>query len=273
MLEPLASRGSTDLAFPTRNRPSATCLSQPVHISFCTTCCNRAYQLKLVFDANYELIQQNPRLEWVVVNFGSADDLDPFVQDRLPDLCDRFVYVRLTEECGWHLSVAKNLAHHSARGEILVNLDCDNFIADSPAVVERHFAKGVRVLHLWSGISHDGTCGKIAITRELFQQIGGYDESLWPMGYQDLDLLNRVSALRVPVVQASSSTHSAIKNSKQQSIRFCSTEGMTWTDYNRLNRELSDANLAAGRLVANLPNGRRRLKTAIYHGGRKVQQT
>jgi hypothetical protein len=150
-----------------------------IDISFCTTCCNRAYQLKEIFEANVAIIANEPASEWIILNFSSSDDLDPFVMDRLPRLPNRIRYVRETSGYPWHSSIAQNMAHRFGQGRILVNSDSDNFFGDSISTINEHFRQGCKVLHLWSGIYRDGTFGRIGLTKELFYRVGGYDESIY----------------------------------------------------------------------------------------------
>jgi hypothetical protein len=168
---------------------------------------------------------------------------------RLPS---RVVYVRERSGRSWHISIAKNVAHRVAKGAILVNLDCDNYVSDAIEVIRRYFRTGCRLLHLWSGVHGDGTYGRIALLKSLFRQLGGYDESFLPMGYQDTDLLHRAVAIGVPLIHYRSPREVALKNSKAESIRHCKLPGWSYDNYVWANQLRSVQNIAAGHLVANL---------------------
>jgi hypothetical protein len=236
------------MLFPSAPQPAE---SPAMAISFCTACANRLFQLERVFAANAAILAQHADVEWVLVNFGSRDKLDAFVAARRSSLPARFVYGRVAGAPAWHASVAKNVAHRAARGRILVNLDADNRIGDAVATIRAFFAQGCTVLHLWSGVMNDGTFGRIAVQRELFEELGGYDESFYPMGYQDFDLLRRATAAGHFVLHAPCAPGTAVPNTKEDSIRHCAEPALTWRDYNDHNRLQSRANIAAGRLVAN----------------------
>ncbi len=238
-------------------------------ISFCTPCHNRTYQLRKTFERNARLVAAKVDTEWVIVNYNSDDDLDAFMAGVLPGLTERIVYVREISGRRWHASVAKNVAHRNATGEVLFNLDCDNFIGEhTPAAVEGHFLVGGQVLHMWSGERGDGTGGRIALSRELFHRLGGYDEAFHPMGYQDFDLLARAEAAGFPVTRCGGSPDLALRNTKEESIRYCDAKGLRWEDFDRQNRARSRANLAAHRLVANVPRGWAPMKIETIRGGR-----
>lgn len=235
-------------------------------ISLCTTCCNRLGQFEQTFEANAEQILAYPEVEWVIVNFNSADALDRFMGDRLGDLPERIVYVRESSGRSWHASIAKNVAHRHAAGRVLMNLDCDNLIGDALEVVEEYFGQHYRLAHLWTGVLGDGTYGRIAIDRELFHALGGYDESFYPMAYQDADLVARAAAMQARCIRVPSPEGLALVNSKTDSLRNCRPDGLTWHDYNQRNRARSQANIAAGHLVANLPHGWSPMKVEIQRG-------
>jgi len=239
-----------------------------VKISFCTTCCNRTSYLQEVFAENAQIIERDPALEWVIVNFGSRDGLDEFMMNRLEQINPRILYARDAHPKAWHLSIAKNLAHRLGAGDILVNLDCDNLIADAVNRIKIIFRCKVDMLHMWSGTVGDGTCGRIAVRTPTFFRLGGYDESFYPMGYQDWDLLARAHASGFSVFRGGSSNmRYAIPNTKIQSIENCQISGLSWTDYNEKNRQKSDANIKCGRLTAN-QSGWTATEVELYRGRR-----
>jgi hypothetical protein len=238
-------------------------------ISFCTTCANRAHQLKETFRVNAPLVAAHPDVEWVILNYSSRDDLDSFLADQLPAASGRIVYAKQRADRPWHASVAKNAAHRIGRGRFLFNLDCDNFIGDAIEVIRTYTAQGCRLLHLWSGLHQDGTYGRIGMMREIFHAVGGYDESFYPMGYQDRDLLDRVSAWGAPILQIPCETRLAVQNTKEESTRYCANGGYTWRDYDRMNMQRSRANLAAKRFCANVEVPWAELAVDIRRGQRE----
>jgi hypothetical protein len=237
-----------------------------MRISFCTTCANRLYQFKRTIKKNLAAVIEHPNTEWIVVNYNSKDQLDSFMLSKLPETPHRLIYVRVLSPHPWHVSAAKNVAHLLASGDILVNLDCDNFIGDAIRVIENNFSPKTQMLHLWSGTFGDGTYGRIAIAREAFYELGGYDESFYPMGYQDEDILNRASALGMKIARHPCRPKLAIKNSKEHSIKHCRKEGLSWNDFMSRNRQKSFFNIANARLIANKEGPRRRMRLEISTG-------
>lgn len=221
-------------------------------ISFCTTCGNRLHQLQQTFEQNLAVISRTPGVEWVIVNFNSRDALHEFMLDRLPGLPANVVYARDPAERPWHMAIAKNIAHRAASGDLLVNLDCDNFIGAAADVLRDALARSVQAVHLWSGVSGDGTCGRIAVARDVFHALGGYDESFHPVGHEDLDLLKRIRARGIAVEDHPCPAGSAIMNSKEEGMQHCSAPGLTWIESRDRNKAQSNLNIAEGRIVANL---------------------
>jgi hypothetical protein len=170
---------------------------------------------------------------------------------QLPILPPRVVYARTLSDRPWHVAFAKNSAHRLASGNVLVNLDCDNFIANALDVIRFHFARDIHALHLWSGTYGDGTCGRIAINREVFYRLGGYDESFHPMGHQDLDLLKRARAQGMRVLHVPSSSDVTVKHDRAESMKYCSGSAEDWKKLNQENIAASAFNIANNRLIAN----------------------
>jgi predicted glycosyltransferase involved in capsule biosynthesis len=223
-----------------------------VAISFCTTCFNRLRQFRQTFDANAEAVSKAGDVEWIILNYSGTDDLHEFMMNRLAKLPRRVIYAKDTAKRPWHSSVAKNMAHRLGSGRMLMNLDCDNYIGNAIEIIKSHLVQGHKLLHLWTRTIGDGTFGRIAVERDLFYSLGGYDESFYPMAFQDGDLFKRAVASGVRDYPCSCPVGAAIKNTKEESMRSCAMDGLSWNDYDRMNQAKSAANIAARRLTANV---------------------
>lgn len=223
-----------------------------VKISLCTTCHNRTYQLRQVFDANIRTLEKNPDVEWVLLNYNSSDNLHEFITERLPLLPSRFIYAVDNIPKRWHAGIANNISHRCANtsSTVLMNLDVDNLIGNSISVVRENMVdRGIELLHNWSGDYHDGTYGRIAMTKEKFYALGGYDESFYPMGYQDTDIMNRARAMGSTYLHVNCGNNLAILNSKEDWLVNCKIPGMTWRDFNRVNKNKSISNIESGKFT------------------------
>lgn len=242
-------------------------ITAPPRISFCSTCSNRVGQLEKVYWHNAKKIQENPYAEWIILNYGSRDNLDQFMHSVLRSSCNRIIYATdNTKPEQWHASKAKNIAHFAASGEILFNLDCDNFIGDACEIVAKFFDYGCMILHMTSGVGRDGTYGRIAIDKNLFCLLGGYDESFYPMGYQDTDLLIRAYSAGHHVMHCRSRSQYAVANTKIESIRHCKIGELTWEDFDQLNHEISHENVVKRRFRVNTDKSYHQLNLKIIRG-------
>ena len=107
-------------------------------------------------------------------------------------------------------------------------------------------------LHQCSDDGFDGSFGRISIKRNDFLSIGGYNESLAPAGYQDLDLINRLMAKGYRRIEVKDSKYNrAIRNTKEEGIAFTHSSFKTWHEMDEYNAKISQSNILAGKLIAN----------------------
>jgi hypothetical protein len=102
------------------------------------------------------------------------------------------VYYSVTGHRHFHHAHAKNIAHRLARGEIVCNLDADNFTGFGFAqYLIDAFSSGKSIMVRSPG-GLNGTFGRIAMRKMDFEAIGGYDERMdYGWGYEDTDLIKR----------------------------------------------------------------------------------
>lgn len=178
-------------------------------ISFCTSCMGRVHHLKETLPQN---IRDNPAsddldVEFVVLNYNSQDDLhewittDPEMSKHIESGLIR--YGKTTDPEFFHMSHAKNMAHRMATGDIVCNLDADNFTGEGFAAYLRSvFKKDDNVVlnpsHRVSKLfppDDRGFFGRVAVSKENFMKLRGYDESFSGWGNEDTDLMQRAKGL------------------------------------------------------------------------------
>ena len=187
-------------------------------ISFCVTCHNRLWQLKQTLHHNLQVLEEG--LEIVLVDYHSTDGLSAWVWENFANQIERgrLVFFQVLNEVSWSAPIAKYLAHRLSNKDYLFYLDGDYFIAGDDiraikcAVAER------QPCHQWSGNIGDGSYGRIGLPRRLFAKLGGYDESLLPMGYQDADLLWRLKSVKRAAVRLPPPQLTAVQNQHQHKI-------------------------------------------------------
>jgi hypothetical protein len=217
-------------------------------ISYCTTCCNRLWQLALTLPDNLKSLKENEEL--ILVNYGSTDNLNRYIQSS--KLCLEFIenkkliYAEVLDVKTYHCSKAKNIAHRLGNGNFLVNLDADNFNFEINDKIQKYKDKKCLI---YFGNGGD-TCGRIAIEKNGFYGIGGYDESFMPMGFQDIDLILRACELGFGLEFFKEQINSInLKNSKAE--KMINTGLVSWEECNRTNTLISEENRRNKQFVVN----------------------
>jgi hypothetical protein len=170
-------------------------------VVFCTTCKNRLDHLAKTLPKN---VSDNPSARTVLLDYNSQDGLEDWVKTyngRRDLLGGNLVVYKFTEPSPFRMAHAKNLAHRLGileGGEVLVNLDADNYAGHRFDLYlgEQFEAPDV---FLWSrmvkGEMRRGISGRIAVTRDAFLLSGGYDEVFAKWGPDDKDFNVRLRRL------------------------------------------------------------------------------
>jgi predicted glycosyltransferase involved in capsule biosynthesis len=211
--------------------------------------------IKKTLIKNIEDNNNYPNLEFVLVNYNSPDDLHDWASQELKQYVDsgivRYYYTRDPQK--FHASKAKNLSHRVATGEILVNLDADNFAGKDAAFYLNHLAKGNDNCFFrlrGKGFRFHDTCGRIAVFKEQFLRLGGYDESMLPFQYEDKDFVNRLNAIGYRVVLINKVNFiRSIKHNNELRGRLLGD--VNYEELAKKNKAHSDENVKLGRLTAN----------------------
>lgn len=215
-------------------------------VTFCVHIKNRRAQLERTLPENLAALRSHENVGLVVLDYNSDDGIAEWIASSFMDeiRSGRLIYGRERTAKLFHASKSKNLAHRIAPGRLLVNLDCDNFIDGTvPLLCEVARSSDNALVHVWSGTHGDGTFGRIAISRPVFFAIGGYDESLLPIGHEDRDLIRRARRAGVDVVsvvgagfaEGSVFRARALPNTRADSMRYTGSR-LGYTTMNRLNR-------------------------------------
>lgn len=150
-------------------------------ISFCITCKNRLFHLKQTLPFNIINSLSYDNVEFVIIDYNSEDNLLNWARKHLYywEQKGKVKYLRTKIPKLFSPAHAKNLAHKNATGDILCNLDADNFI--TPGFCEylsKMFLKEkvFYFTHSEDSFGNQGCCGKIAVHKKHFYSVNGYDE-------------------------------------------------------------------------------------------------
>ncbi|MCA0303887.1 MAG: SPASM domain-containing protein [Proteobacteria bacterium] len=235
-------------------------------LSLFTVCMGRRHHLQQTLAKNMAWNADHPSLEFVILDYGSPDDVGPWLQAEFaPELASgRLVYYRYDHAQFFSFSHSRNMAARLCRGEVIGNVDADNFtgpgyaryideqMQDKDLLVGCDFADGV-----FSPIVGDhGWTGRMATRRQAFLDSGGYDEDMVAWGYEDLDLYNRMWQRKYRCTPIDRRFLDCIEHENRERIAFTrvkdigrdwgSTKG-TLLEHHRLSVE----KIARGELVAN----------------------
>ena len=169
--------------------------SEPLSLSFCTTCMGRREHLAITLANNLVVAREfAEQTEIVVLDYGSCDGLGEWLIDSFASelRSGQLRYWRTDAPSVFHHSHAKNVAHRLARGSLLFNLDADNFIGVAMIARIREIFTNRPESIAWVG-AVPSVGGRICIRRSDFQRLGGYDERLHGWGGEDVNLVRRAT--------------------------------------------------------------------------------
>ena len=217
-------------------------------ISYCTTCCNRLWQLASTLPDNLKELKEDEEL--ILVNYGSTYNLTSYIESS--KLCLEFIenkkliYAEVLDIKAYHSSKAKNIAHRLGNGNFLVNLDADNFNFEINDRIQKH--KNKKFIMSFCDQKNWDTVGKIAIEKNDFYAIGGYDESFMPMGFQDVDLIFRGREIGLEYLIEPINSN-PLKNTIEE--KMINTGFLSWEECNKINASISEDNIKNKQFVVN----------------------
>lgn len=172
-------------------------------IFFVTTCKGRANHLAETLPKN---ISDNPTATFVVVSYNCPTTSDYLRERHWADIMNgRLVVYQYLDPVSFRMAHAKNLAHRCGIAEgadIIVNVDADNYACSGfDEYLLEHFRESDQMF-MWSRMIKDGTgrlprgiSGRIAVTKNQFLLVGGYDEKYDTHSPDDKDFSARISRI------------------------------------------------------------------------------
>lgn len=173
-----------------------------MRISLCTVCRNRAGHYKETILRNIADNQLDEEVEFLLLDYNSDDDLEDWVKTNLMEYMDsgRLTYYKTFDPKYFHRSHSRNMAFRLAKGELVCNVDADNFIG--PGFVRYlldAFTAEPEIFVCAGGEYDDLSCsdigGRICFRASDFKKLGGYDEAMRNYGCEDYDFIHRLEQL------------------------------------------------------------------------------
>ncbi len=163
-------------------------------ISFCITCMNRCHHLKETLKKNIKDNYSLTDVEFILLDYNSSDNLEEWIKKEMYDYIRSgiLVYYRTTTPIYYHRSHSRNMAFRLSEGNILCNLDADNFLGKGFALkMINEFSQSTNIFYT-SNLSSNDIFGRVLMLSKDFFAIRGYNESLEGYGFEDVDLYMRL---------------------------------------------------------------------------------
>lgn len=158
------------------------------YISFITAHANRLEHLSLTLPHNLKIAEPYD-CEFVICHLGDKSGAAEWQRKNFPQtICLEAIGER------FHYARACNCAHRHATGIIQCTLDADNILTDQymKDLVEAFWEGEDAIYHEHNALVPNNECaGRIALRRETFRRIGGYEERFTDWGGVDTELVNR----------------------------------------------------------------------------------
>lgn len=222
-------------------------------VSYCTVCYGRLWQLAFTLKSNLDNLKEDEEL--VLVDYNSPDDTMIFalgtkIFKKYIDE-EKLKFIKVLDVKEYNCPKSKNIAHRLGSGEILVNLDVDNFLLGMREEIDKTFNKTKNsLLHMYFE-PQGGSFGRIALTKNNFYKLGGYDEGLLEHSHQDTDLINRAKALGIEY-SLNPLRSEVIANNLYAKNRYLKED---WFSMQQKNTKISQENIMNGRFITNKNKG------------------
>ncbi|MGN6645026.1 MAG: glycosyltransferase [Cytophaga sp.] len=161
---------------------------------------NRLHHIQLTLPKNIRDNLSYPDVEFILLDYNSTDGLEAWVQSEMSVYIASGIlkYYKTTVPQYFHRSHSRNMAFQCTAGDIVCNLDADNFTGpDFAAYINQCFVQD-ETIFLVSAFNEEyleykDAYGRVCMWRQDFFDIGGYDESMESYGHEDTDLYDRLS--------------------------------------------------------------------------------
>jgi len=148
----------------------------------------------MIDNRNYE------NIEFLILDYNSSDGLEEYIRDNYPEQLEnkKLVYFKVDSVQFYDWTHSRNLAVSLATGEIICNLDADNFTGPNFAQYLNDIfneASDVFLTTYYIPLRKNDVLGRICVLKRHFLEIGGYDERMKHYGFEDIDLLHRLTRM------------------------------------------------------------------------------
>lgn len=160
---------------------------------------NRKHHVMQTLPQNIADNCQYPNIEFVLLDYGSTDGLEQWVEQEMQQHIESgiLVYYRTYAPDNFMRSHSRNMAFRLASGDLLCNVDADNFTGKGFAQYLNNMFTAEN--NIFVSVDSSGLVGRtgdiygrFCCRKEDFVAVGGLDEDFIRYGWEDIDLYNRL---------------------------------------------------------------------------------
>lgn len=173
-------------------------------VSLCTVCMNRLHHLKETLSENISNNFEYENIEYVLLDYNSSDEIETYIRDNFQEQIEshKFIYYKTKNPKYFNRSHSRNVAMKLATGDIICNIDADNYTGKDFASYVNNFFESKSQGFLTTiypknskGVTLRDSAGRICLKKTDFIRIHGFDERMIDYGFEDYDLINRLEIL------------------------------------------------------------------------------
>ena len=215
---------------------------------------NRVDDLRRTLPMNIVDNHEYPNIEFVVLNYNSQDDLHDYMTSpaMLRHIRSGKVrYLRTLRPKYFSMSHSRNIAFLNATGNIVTNVDADNFTGKGFASYLNKLAN-VRAQNVIFAKGKRRINGRLGMFKDEFKSIGGYDENLVGYGGDDHSLMLRAMYLGFVLMWWAGSPVDFMQRIITPRDQVgANMENADWQETERINRDIVLENIKRNEFVAN----------------------
>lgn len=170
-------------------------------VSFCTVCMNRLSHLQQTLPQNIEDNLMYSNVEFILLDYSSTDGLSTWIEENMQVYLATGIlkYYHVENATYFNRSHSRNLAFKLSTGDIVCNLDADNYTGENFAnYINEHLQNPTD--YLVADYKKEiyyirDVVGRIALHKTVFEEVKGYCEEMQGYGFEDNDFYQRLQSI------------------------------------------------------------------------------
>lgn len=170
-------------------------------VSFCIVCMNRLSHLQQTLSQNIEDNLMYSNVEFILLDYSSTDGLSTWIGENMQEYLETGIlkYYHLNNAIYFNRSHSRNLAFKLSTGDIVCNLDADNYTGENFAnYVNQQLQNPTDYLvadYKKEFYYIRDVVGRVALHKKAFEEVKGYCEEMQGYGFEDNDFYQRLKSI------------------------------------------------------------------------------